>query len=58
MRVGEEVDVHVGAEPAPNIREEEIDPVQSDELHEGDRLQKDARTAVPADEQYRRCCDS
>jgi hypothetical protein len=34
MRVGEEVDVHISAKPTPHIREEEIDPVQSNEPHE------------------------
>ena len=51
MRIGEEVDVHVSAKAAPHIREEEIDPVKSNEPHEGDRLTKDARTAISADEQ-------
>ena len=40
MRFREEVDVHVSAKAAPHIREEEIDPVQSNEPHEGDRLAK------------------
>jgi len=50
MRIGEEVDVHVSAKAAPHIREEEIDPVKSNEPHEDDRLAKDARTAISADE--------
>ena len=51
MRIGEEVDVHVSAKAAPHVREEEIDPVKSNEPHEGDRLTKNVRTAVSADEQ-------
>jgi hypothetical protein len=53
MRIGEEVDVHVSAKAAPHVREEEIDPVKSNEPHEGDRLTKGARTAISADEQLR-----
>ena len=49
--LGEEVDVHVSAEAAADVREQEIDPVKSNEPHEGDRLTKNVRTAVSADEQ-------
>ena len=33
MRSGDEIDDHIGAEPAADVREEEVDPVQSNQSH-------------------------